>query len=108
MININFNTLNPLEKRIHDTLSTYSKTVDTIRITQAAEFCGCSVSKISKFAKKLGFINFKQYLDFLYGKDLTNVHQSSELVRIQNFIADFDREKVEEMIDLINSHEKIV
>ncbi len=108
MINIDFNVLNSLEKGIHETLSIHSKTVDTIRITRAAELCGCSVSKISKFTKKLGFTNYKQYLDFLYGKDLGVTGHSSELTRIQNFIRDFDSRKVDEMIELIENHDKIV
>lgn len=108
MININFNALNPLELEIHKILSAHSKTVETIRITRAAELCGCSVSKISKFSKKLGFSNYKQYIDFLYGKELKGNGRSSELVRIRNFVDDFDRQKVDEMIDLISGHDKIV
>ncbi len=108
MININFKALNPLEREIHDKLSKHSQTVGTIRITKAAELCGCSVSKISKFTKKLGFTNYKQYLDFLYGKELKESSRSSELSRIEQFIKEFDRSKVDEMIELINAHEKIV
>jgi DNA-binding MurR/RpiR family transcriptional regulator len=108
MININFDALNPLELEIHKILSAQCKIVDTIRITMAAELCGCSVSKISKFTKKLGFQNYKQYVDFLYGNDLKVERPSSELARLQDFISSFDRKKVDEMIELINSHDKIV
>ncbi|NCB02166.1 MAG: MurR/RpiR family transcriptional regulator, partial [Spirochaetia bacterium] len=108
MITINFSLLNPLEIAIHDSLSSYAKSHETIRIKEAADLCGCSVSKISKFTKKLGFTNYKQYLDFLYGKEVVETPKSTELVRLQNFIKNFDYNKVEEMIELIQSHEKIV
>ncbi len=108
MITINFNLLNPLERSIHEKLHAYSERHTTIRIKDAAELCGCSVSKISKFTKKLGFKNYKQYLDFLYGNDEVPSSQSSELTRLQNFLTSFDYEKVDEMIELIENHEKIV
>ncbi|MBU3112078.1 MurR/RpiR family transcriptional regulator [Clostridium lacusfryxellense] len=108
MINIDFNKLNPLEKMINETLITLSKTATNITITKAAENCDCSVSKISKFAKKLGFNNFKQYIDFLYGKDLPENRSSVELERIKNFIDDFDISLVDEFIKLLNSYKKII
>lgn len=108
MINIDFEALNPLEQKIHQTLSARSKTVDNFRITQAAELCNCSVSKISKFAKKLGFTNFKQYLDFLYDRELPATDHSSELARLQSFLQNFDNSKVEELAKLINKHDKLV
>lgn len=108
MININIETLNMLERRIHETLSVQSQTRDTIRIIKAAELCGCSVSKISKFAKKLGFTNYKQYLDFLYGKTIPEANHSRELTRLRRFIEDFDHSKAKELVELIRRHEKIV
>lgn len=108
MININFNKLNPLEQQIHLKLQTYSKEHATIKIIEAAEYCGCSVSKISKFVKKLGFNNYKQYLDFLYGREMPISSQSGELNRIRQFIDAFDESKVTEMLSLIGDHNKIV
>lgn len=108
MINIDFNKLNPLEKKINETLITFSKTTTNITITRAAEICDCSVSKISKFVKKLGFNNYKQYIDFLYGNALPENKSSIELQRIKNFIDDFDVSLVDEFIDLINSYKKII
>ncbi|SDQ15549.1 SIS domain-containing protein [Pseudovibrio sp. Tun.PSC04-5.I4] len=108
MIKIDFDALNPLELRIHSSLSEHSKTVDTIRIAEAANLCDCSVSKISKFAKKLGFSNYKQYLDFLYGKKLPETNHSSELTRLQHFIEGFDSTKVSEIAELINASDKLV
>lgn len=108
MINIDFSNLNALEKQIYDKLLVYSKANPAFRINQAAEVCDCSVSKISKFVKKLGFNNYKQYLDFLYGKEIPQTKHSSELNRIKQFIDDFDTSMIDEFIDLINSHDKIV
>jgi len=108
MINIDFNKLNPLETRIHKKLSEYAKTNETIRINRAAELCGCSVSKISKFAKKLGFTGYKQYCDFLLGRDIPSVSHSGELTRIRRYIDDFSESMVSELLDLIDRHERIV
>ncbi len=108
MIKVDFEKLNPLEKKIHATLSQYSKQLDTIRITKAAELCGCSVSKISKFTSKLGFETYKQYLEFLYGRDTGSSRKSGELERIGNFLDHFDHALVEEMAQLILKHEKLV
>ena len=108
MININMSNLNPLEREIYDTLQNHSQTDADIKINQAAELCGCSVSKISKFVKKLGFSNYKQYMDFLYGKEIVVKSSSTELDRIRHFIDDFDETIVDEFIELVNSHEKIV
>ena len=108
MININFSKLNPLEQEIHLKLQAYSKEHTTIKITQAADYCGCSVSKISKFVKKLGFTNYKQYLDFLYGRELNITSQAGELGRIRQFIDAFDESKVTELMALIEGHDKIV
>lgn len=108
MINIDLSKLNPLEHQIYDQLLSSSKILPDIKIVQAAELCGCSVSKISKFAKKLGFPNFKQYIDFLYGKEITVKEESSELQRIKNFIDDFDSSMVDDFIELLDSHEKII
>ncbi len=108
MINVNFGTLNKLEQQIHQKLVDYSKTNELIRINQAAEVCNCSVSKISKFVRKLGFDNYKQYLDFLKGKELPEAYHSTELSRISKFIEDFDQSMVDDLLELIDKHNKIV
>lgn len=108
MINIDFSKLNPLERQINDTLLSYSKENAVLKISEAADLCGCSTSKISKFVKKLGFNNFKQYLDFLYGKTLHQKKSSSELIRIKQFIDDFDFSLIDEFEELMNTHDKIV
>ena len=62
-----FNTdnLNEFEKRILETLNLECKKNKKLRIINAAELCGCSTSKISKTVKKLGFNNYKQYVNFI-------------------------------------------
>lgn len=108
MIHIDLSKLNPLEQQIYEKLLSFSKTQEDIRIVQAAELCDCSVSKISKFVKKLGFPNFKQYIDYLYGREVPVKAFSGELERIKNFIDDFDLSMVDEFIYLLNNHDKVV
>lgn len=108
MINIDFGTLNPLEQKIHAALANRSKQVNTIRITEAADICECSTSKISKFTKKLGFANYKQYLDFLYGRTPLQSDHASELDRLETFIQTFDTGKVRDVAKLIAQKDKLV
>jgi DNA-binding MurR/RpiR family transcriptional regulator len=108
MIRIDFTALNAGEKRIHQKLHEASASRPRLRITEAAGLCGCSVSKISKFSKKLGFANFKQYVDFLYMKEPAGDAGSQELSRIEKFITQFDENLVDEMTELIDGHERIV
>lgn len=108
MINIDFSKLNPLEKQIHDQLLKYSEIHPNIKISQAAEMCDCSVSKISKFVKKLGFANYKQYMDFLYGKEVSLTNSSKELERIKHFINEFDSSLVDDFIELLNKHDQVL
>lgn len=108
MRTIDINNLNPLEKQIYEALSLYSKSNERFRITKAAEICDCSVSKISKFVKKLGFANFKQYLDYLYGDELPAKHFSNELMRLEHFIEHYDHQLTDEFVELIDKHDRIV
>ena len=107
MITIDVDALNPLEKQIHEKMRHHSRTMPTIRINQAAAACQCSVSKISKFVKKLGFSSYRQYLDFLYGKDITPAAGSNELNRVRSFIETFNTAMIDELLSLIDSHDKI-
>ena len=107
MITVDLNALNPLEKQIHEQMTRHSQTLPTIRIHQAAEFCQCSVSKISKFVKKLGFSNYRQYLDFLYQREILPATSSDELNRVRSFIDAFDTSMIDELLSLIDRHDKI-
>ena len=86
----------------------HSKRMPTIRINQAAGFCNCSVSKISKFVKKIGFSGYRQYLDFIYGKDISLTGSSDELNRVKTFIDTFDPDMVGELLKLIDTHDKLI
>jgi DNA-binding MurR/RpiR family transcriptional regulator len=108
MINIDLNGLNALEVTIYNTLMAASKEHPDIKINQAAEICGCSISKISKFVKKLGFSSYKQYSNFLYGKEVELNNTSSELSRLRLFIDDFDQKLVDEFIELFNDYDRIL
>lgn len=108
MNNIDFSKLNPLEQQIYEKLLECAKHHTDLKITQAAELCDCSISKISKFVKKLGFTNYKQFMDFLYGREMPQKKVSSELERVKMYIDDFDASLVDEFIDLMNSHERII
>ena len=51
--------LNELELEIHEKLIQESKNRSSLTITEAAELTDVSISKISKFVKKLGFNGYK-------------------------------------------------
>ena len=108
LITIDESSLNPLEKNIHETLLAHRDAYDTIRISQAALLCDCSVSKISKFVKKLGFQNYKQYLSFLYGNIVESKKQTAEIQRISAFLSTFDTSVVDDLYKLIENHKKII
>ena len=108
MINIDVSKLNTLEHQINETLIKFSKENSNLKISNAAEACGCSISKISKFVKKLGFNNYKQYIAFLYGNEIPQKNFSNELDRIKKFLDDFDLSLVDEFIDLMKSYDKII
>lgn len=107
MINIDIKNLNELEKEIFDKIKEYSKENPKMKIIDAASYCDCSTSKISKFVRKLGFENFKQYTSFLYGNTPTK-SSSNELTRLKEFIEEFDEQLVLDVISLIEDHSKII
>lgn len=108
MVTIDFNKLNPLETKIHRTIAEASTALKSISINEAADLSECSVSKISKFVKKLGFSSYKQYMSFIYGRDPSEKSVSDELKRVRDFIEDFDDASVEELFSLIERHDKVV
>ena len=105
---IDLNKLNALERDIFQQLTEHAKENGTLRITDAAQLCGCSTSKISKFVKKLGFDNFKQFMQFTQGEEPPQKRRSSELERIRDFTEEFDHKMVEAFISMLNSHERII
>ena len=107
-MHIDLNKLNPLEKEIYEKLYSYIRSNSGIKITEAALLCGCSTSKISKFVKKMGFENFKQFVCFIEGKELPQKKCSNELDRIQKFTQEFDMSLVDKFVDMIDLHKKII
>ena len=107
-MHIDLNKLNTLEKEIYEKLLSYIGSNSSLKITEAAEVCGCSTSKISKFVKKLGFENFKQFISFISGKEIPQKKHSNELERIQKFTQEFDMELVDKFVDMLDTHKKII
>ncbi|GAB2027792.1 MurR/RpiR family transcriptional regulator [Lactovum odontotermitis] len=101
--------LNPLEKSIHQTLSSVQN-VGNLGISQAAELCDVSISKISKFVKKVGFSSYKDYRHFIDSSWHLPVEceAENELKRIQAFLEDFDAFYVRALIRYIERYDKIV
>lgn len=108
MLDIDINNLNPLEQMIHKKITAQLKQNGALTITQAASICDCSASKISKYVKKLGFQNYKQYMDFMCGRKMPQKESSSEFDRIRNFMDEFDLSLIDKFIDLIDRYEKII
>lgn len=108
MLMFDLNRLNTLEQEIYSILIPHLKNGEHLKITQAAVLCGCSSSKISKFVKKIGFENYKQFVSFVQGESLQEKKVSSEMERICNFAHEFDSELVDTFIDQFEAHEKIV
>lgn len=108
MVNINVNSLNQLEKKIHNTILKTSSSRSNISINDSAELCGCSISKISKFVKKLGFANYKQYIQFVYGTTPDKNNTNSEFDRIRFFMDHFDSSIVEYISELIENFDRII
>jgi len=107
VLNVDLNKLNPLEKELYTLIRQYADDHDKMRITDVAEYCDVSPSKISKFVKKIGFANFKQYSDFL--KDFTTpATSSSEMKRLVGFMKDFDDSLVDELVEAIKKYPKII
>ncbi|MBV6373241.1 MurR/RpiR family transcriptional regulator [Enterococcus casseliflavus] len=101
--------LNELELEIHEKLIQESKNRSSLTITEAAELTDVSISKISKFVKKLGFNGYKEYARFLTGKELiTRKKKNTEFNRISSFIGNFNYSNTNYIADLISSHEKII
>jgi DNA-binding MurR/RpiR family transcriptional regulator len=64
MLSIDRGRLNALEKSICERIE-QAKEDAGLTITRAAALCGCSVSKISKMVRRLGFSGYKQYISYI-------------------------------------------
>jgi DNA-binding MurR/RpiR family transcriptional regulator len=108
MINLDLSRLNPLELKVYQAIHAYAAEHPNLNITEAAFISECSISKVSKLSKKLGFTNFKQYMDFVYGRTPIEKASSSELERLRKFIDDFDSQLVIDFIDILDNYDKII
>jgi len=111
MFQMDMGKLNNLELTIHDTILKAAESDRNLKITNAANICGVSPSKISKFVKKLGFDGYKDYINFIYGKDNADKklrESSDEITRIRGFIDDFNMDIVNRLFALINRYDRII
>jgi DNA-binding MurR/RpiR family transcriptional regulator len=100
--------LNPSERKIVDELVAHAENNPSLRITEAAEICGCSVSQVSKVIKKAGFSGYKNFIQILYTGEGPLAPALEELERLKRVIEDFDTATVDEFVSLIYEHEKII
>ena len=108
MLEINMsNRMNALDAEIHDCLSEEFKKNEVLTIVEAADLCHCSPSKISKFVKKLGFQNYKQYRDFICRKTPVARTYSDEFDRIRHFLDTFYLSLIDRFIQEIRPYKKI-
>lgn len=108
MINIDLNALNAYEKKLHEKLVEFGTKDKKITISQASEICLCSISKISKFVRKLGFSDFKSYASYIIGSPVLENNLSTELDRIKNYINDFNYTIIDKLYEEILKHDKII
>lgn len=106
-INLNDLALSPMNQNIHNKIKNACTIQDSLTIMDAAILCECSTSKISKFVKKVGFANYKQYIDFIYGRVPTTAHPLNEFDRIKLFLDTYDSTITLSIIDKISKHKKI-
>jgi len=108
MVNIDMRTFTALEQKIHTTALEASKSDEKLTVNKVAALSGCSISKVTKFTQKAGFQNFKQYMGFVYGRDMPQKPVSGEVERLKLFLENFDCALADEFIALIRRHKKIV
>ncbi len=107
--NINFKILNELEQTIHKQLSAALLDDNLLSITNAAKLCDVSPSKISKFCKKLGFENYKQYKIYITtGKLIPFNNKSEELQRLEKYIKTFNPNTSTKLAKLIHKSNRII
>ena len=108
MLNIDTSKFNVLEAGIHNAITAAAKTNQDLKITEAAGICGVSPSKISKFVKKIGFRNYKDYIGFLYGRKRVEKESSEELERIRRFLDNFNMGAIDKFFALLNRYDRVI
>jgi len=107
MLVLNNQNLTSLEKKMYEKLTKEVKDNYDMRIVEAANLCNVSNSKVSKFVRKIGFKNFKEFKKYFSGKEL-NTTYTTEFKRLTRFFETFDREYVDKFVNIIHDYDKIV
>ncbi|OME96737.1 MULTISPECIES: MurR/RpiR family transcriptional regulator [Paenibacillus] len=110
MLNININKLSPLELSVHNKITEILKQNNNLKILEAAHLGNVSPSQISKFVRKLGFENFKQYKQHFGGQQIvpTSIKKSTELERLLKIIENFNPVLIDNFLKIYNKYNKIV
>jgi len=109
-VNITISNLNQTEHEIHEKLTALLKENSELKIIEAASLCKVSSSKVSKYVKKLGFDNFKQYKLHFSGQVPLQKKpiMRDEIVRIKDFLEDFDQSLIEQFLAYFSGYTKII
>lgn len=103
--------LTDTEIAISDTIKNNIDLVLTKNIVELAEFCNVSPSKITKYAKRLGFNGYKEFIYQLKRDKNNNSEISSafdyQKEKIEHFFEAFDAAKLEQLKEYINNSEKV-
>jgi len=111
MLQMDMGKLNSLELTIHNTILAATRAECNLKITKAAQICGVSPSKISKFTKKLGFSGYKDYINFIYGRGKVGKSpqvNDDEIMRVKGFVDSFNLDVVDRLFGLINRYDRII
>ncbi|WOO89801.1 MurR/RpiR family transcriptional regulator [Mollicutes bacterium LVI A0078] len=102
--------LTPTEIEISDTISEHLDEVPTLTITKLAELCNVSPSKITKYAKRLGFNGYKEFQYQLKNDRYKTEDKGSSFEyqkeKILQFFDSFSISKMETLKKMILTSEK--
>ncbi|MGL4589127.1 MAG: MurR/RpiR family transcriptional regulator [Mycoplasmatales bacterium] len=103
--------LSQTEYNISQLIEANISTIIGMSITEIAEFCSVSPSKITKYCKKLGLSGYKELQYELRHKRHEDLNDNSpfeyQREKILSFFSNYDQTKIEELISLIDSSEKV-
>ncbi len=103
--------LTATEIAISDKITEHLDEVPTLTITKLADLCGVSPSKITKYAKRLGFNGYKEFQYQLKNDRYKSEDKGSSFEyqkeKILQFFDSFSISKMESLKKLINTSDKI-
>ncbi|MYL55896.1 MurR/RpiR family transcriptional regulator [Virgibacillus halodenitrificans] len=110
MLKLSLDNLTDLEKKMHAILTETVAQKEKLNIVEGAELCNVSPSKVSKFVRKLGFENFKQYKLYFSGQqsEIKIRKKSSEIERLLHFLENFDATVVDNFVSVFKKFNKII